>query len=70
LNSVSPGTKPILIPGTYYLLIGIYAKNGFAKPEWYKLDIELSSKAEIGNKQAMSKSTLKKASPAEKRSLK
>jgi hypothetical protein len=70
IHSVSPGTKPILIPGNYFLLIGVYAKNGFAKPEWYRLDIELSSKAEISNSLTKSKSTLKKASKAEKRSLK
>lgn len=69
IHSVSPGTKPILIPGTYYLLIGTYAKNGFAKPEWYRLDIELSSKAEINSNLVRSKSTLKKATRAETRSF-
>jgi len=70
IHSVSPGTKPILIPGTYYLLVGVYAKNGFAKPEWYRLNIELSSKAEISSKLSSSKSILKKASRAETRSFK
>ena len=69
IQSVSPGTKPILIPGTYYLLIGAYAKNGFAKPKWYRLDIELSSQTEISSKLATSKSTFKKALRAESRSF-
>lgn len=43
----SPGNKPILIPGIYFLLIGIYAGNGFSKPEWFKLDITLSSHEEV-----------------------
>lgn len=69
IHSVSPGTNPILIPGTYYLLIGAYAENGFAKPEWYRLDIELSSKADISSKLVKSKSTLKKATRKETRSF-
>ncbi|MCL4257755.1 MAG: hypothetical protein KJZ53_04390 [Anaerolineales bacterium] len=35
----SPGDKPILFPGTYYLKIGIYSDNGYAKPTWYQLEI-------------------------------
>ena len=47
IHSASPGNCPILIPGIYYLSIGVYADNGMAKPEWYKLDITLSSRQEI-----------------------
>lgn len=35
----SPGSDPILLPGTYYLLIAAYSDESFVKPTWYKLKV-------------------------------
>jgi hypothetical protein len=68
--SASPGDKPVLIQSDYFLLIGFYADNGYAKPEWYKLSINLTAQAKIqGDDSLESKTVLRQATGEEKRKL-
>lgn len=69
-NSASPGDKPVLKQGDYFLLIGFYADNGYAKPKWYKLSINLTIQSKIqGDDSLESKTVLRKATWIEKRKL-
>jgi len=69
-NSSSPGYKPVLKQGDYFLLIGFYADNGYTKPKWYKLSINLTAKVKIqGDDSLESKTMLRQATGEEKRKL-
>lgn len=57
----SPGDGPLLTPSTFFICISAYAKNSYAKPEWFRLKISPTNESNTdGTTTIKSQTTLEK----------